>query len=173
MSIILSGAELDRVYAPDSNGDYPDMIHGRTAALGDIFFGTGGKVYKFVQYDEGTGALDLAAGDVVYYVDDSGYGAHTVTADASDSSGQEIGAGVAVAAVTTDASYFWIQIKGAATLAVALGGSAGDGDPLTATGAADKALTKAAESDTAAVYKPVCAFAIDATAKEIACDFIF
>lgn len=130
-----------------------------------------GKMYKYVKYDEGTAALDLAAGDVVYYVDDSGYGASTVTADVSDATGQEIGAGVAQAAVTDDASYFWVQIKGAATVAVALGGSAGDGDPLTCVGAADKALTKAAESDTAAVYKPVVAFAVDASAKEIICDF--
>lgn len=135
--------------------------------------GADNKVYKYVKYDDGTANLDLAAGDVVYYVDDSGYTAHTVTADASDSTGQEIGAGVAAAAVTADASYFWVQIKGAATVAVALGGSAGDGDPLTCVGAADKALTKAAESDTAAVYKPVVAIAQDASAKEIICDFPF
>lgn len=130
-----------------------------------------GKWYKYVLYDDGTANLDLAAGDVVYYVDDTGYGAHTVTADASDSTGAEIGAGVAVAAVTADASYFWIQIQGAATLAVALGGSAGDGAPLTATGAADKALTLAAEADSTADYVHVCGVAVDATAKEIICDF--
>lgn len=148
------------------------LTDGRTAAPGDIIW-QGNKCYKFVIYAEGTGALDLAAGDVVYYVDDTGYGSHTVTADVSDASGQEIGAGVATAAVTADGTYFWIQIKGAATLSTALGGSAGDGDPLTCVGAADKALTKAAESDTAAVYKPVVAFAVDATAKEIICDFPF
>ena len=139
--------------------------------VGSHFLDYNGKMYKYVLYAEGTGALDLAAGDVVYYVDDTGYGASTVTADASDSTGAEIGAGVAVAAVTTDASYFWIQIKGAATLAVALGGSAGDGDPLTATAAADKALTKAAEADTAATYVSVVAYAVDASAKEVLCDF--
>ncbi len=138
---------------------------------GMIFDAYNGKRYKYVKYNDGTANLDLAAGDVVIYVDDSGYTAHTVSADASDASGQEIGAGVAVAAVTDDASYFWIQTKGPATLAVALGGSAGDGDPLTATGAADKALTKAAEADSTGVYKPVVAFAQDADAKEIICDF--
>ena len=131
----------------------------------------GGSVYKYVLYAEGTGALDLADGDVVYYVDDTGYGANTVTADVSDATGQEIGAGVAQAAVTANSSYFWVKIKGADTVAVALGGSAGDGDPLTCVGAADKALTRAAESDTAAVYKPVVAFAVDASAQEIICDF--
>ncbi|PKR56348.1 hypothetical protein [Thalassospira lohafexi] len=137
-------------------------------ALGSTY---DGKVWKYVTYDHGTGELDLAVGDVVYYVDDSGYGSNTVTADASDSSGAEIGAGVVQAAVTEDGSFFWIQLSGAATLAVALGGSAGDGDPLTAVGAADKALTKAAEADSAATYKSVVAIAVDADAKEIICRF--
>lgn len=156
------GAELDRVYT--------SLTEGRTPSVGDIYWDRN-KAYKFVLYAEGTGALDLAAGDVVYYVDDTGYGASTVTADVSDATGQEIGAGVAVAAVTADASYFWVQIKGAATVNQTIGGTAGDGDPLTCVGAADKALTKAAESDTAAVYKPVVAIAVDASAKEIICDF--
>lgn len=163
-----TGADLDRVYSAAEMGDI-----GGAPAPGTIFWGHNGKCYKFFVYDDGTDTLDLAAGDVVYYVDDTGYGASTVTADASDASGQEIGAGVAVAAVTEDGAGFWAQIKGAATLAVALGGSAGDGDPLTATGAADKALTKAAEADSTAVYKPVVAIAVDATAKEIICDFPF
>lgn len=141
--------------------------------LGTIGMDFNGKIYKYVTYAHGTATLDLTSGDVVYYVDDTGYGSNTVTADASDSTGQEIGAGVVAATVTDNGSYFWVQIKGAATLAVALGGSAGDGDPLTATGAADKALTKAAEADTAAVYKPVVAIAVDASAKEIICDFPF
>lgn len=158
------GIDLDMVYT--------SLTEGKTPAVGDVVW-LKGKAYKFVLYAEGTGALDLASGDVVYYVDDTGYGASTVTADVSDATGQEIGAGVAQAAVTTTGSYFWIQIKGAATVSTALGGSAGDGDPLTCVGAADKALTKAAESDTAAVYKPVVAFAVDASAKEIICDFPF
>lgn len=138
---------------------------------GMLFDSYDGKRYKYVKYNDGTANLDLAAGDVVIYVDDSGYTAHTVSADVSDASGQEIGAGVVVAAVTEDASYFWIQTKGPATVTEALGGSAGDGDPLTAVGAADKALTKAAEADSTGVYKGVVAFAQDATAKEIICDF--
>lgn len=160
---ICVGAELDRVYT--------SLTEGRTPAVGSVYDSIDGKRYKFVLYAEGTGALDLAAGDVVYYVDDTGYGASTVTADASDASGQQLGAGVAVAAVTADASYFWVQTRGPATVTVAIGGTPGDGDPLTCEGAADKALTKAAESDTGAVYKPVCAYAVDADAKEIICAF--
>lgn len=140
-------------------------------AVGSIEWMPSGKCYKYVKYNDGTANLDLAAGDVVYYVDDTGYAASTVSADVSDASGQEIGAGVVQATVTDDASYFWVQIKGIATVTEALGGSAGDGDPLTCVGAADKALTKAAEADSIGVYKPVVAFALDASAKEIYCDF--
>lgn len=164
------GYDLTAVYEPDSNSEYPAIQEGKAPSLGTVVFDRG-KWYKFVKYNDGTANLDLAAGDVVYYVDDTGYGAHTVTADVSDSTGQEIGAGVVQAAVTTDASYFWIQIKGAATLSITPEGSAGDGDPLTCVGASDKALTKAAEADSTGVYKPVVAIAVDASAKEIICNF--
>jgi len=141
--------------------------------IGAVFAGGAFKVYIYVQYTEGSGALDVVAGDVVYYTDDTGYGANTVLADASDASGAEIGAGVITTTITATGTYCWIQIKGPATLAVTIGGSAGDGDPLTAVGAADKALTKAAEADSAATYKFVCAVAVDADAGEIICDFPF
>jgi hypothetical protein len=146
------------------------IASGKGFAAGDIVWDRG-KAYKLVIYNDGTANLDLADGDVVYYVDVTGYAAHTVTADVSDATGQEIGAGVAQTAVTVDGSYFWVQIKGAKTLSTAIGGTAGDGDPLTCVGAADKALTKAAEADTAAVYKPVVAIAVDASALEVICDF--
>ncbi len=147
----------------------PQWTPGVLGAVFDDAF----KVFKYVKYDDGTGALDLAVGDVVYYVDVTGYNAATVSADVSDALGAELGAGVACAPVTEDGSYFWVQIKGPATLSTALGGSAGDGDPLTAVGAADKALTKAAEADATGVYKSVVAFAVDASEKQIVCDFPF
>ena len=162
---VFTGANLTRVYTA------AELTQGSAPSVGTVFHGANNKVYKFVKYDDGTGNLDLAVGDVVYYVDDTGYGASTVTADVSDSTGAEMGAGVALAVVDTDATYFWIQIRGAATVNQSLGGSAADGDPLTCVGAADKALTKAAESDTAATYKMVCAYAVDASAKEIICAF--
>ena len=165
-----AGIDITAVYAPDADGNIQAVDEGKTPALGTVVFNQN-KWYKFVKYNDGTANLDLAAGDVVYYVDDTGYGTHTVTADVSDSSGQEIGAGVAQAAVTVDGSYFWVQIKGAATVAVALGGSAADGDPLTCVGAADKGLTRAIEADSTGVYKPVVAIAVDADQKEIICDF--
>lgn len=150
-------------------GTATDAAH----AVGQLGMTSDGKIYKYVKYTEGTGALDLAAGDVVYYQDVTGYTNSVVTADVSDSTGAELGAGVAPVAVTTDASYFWIQIKGPATINVALGGSAGDGDPLTAVAAADKGLTKAAEADSTATYVSVVAYAVDASAKTIACAFPF
>lgn len=146
----------------------PQFVPGTVAALTSS---EGTKLYKYVKYNDGTANLDLVAGDVVYYLDVTGYTTATVSADVSDASGAELGAGVACAAVTEDASYFWVQIKGPATLSTALGGSAGDGDPLTCVGAADKALTKAAEADSTGVYKSVVAFAVDSSEKTIACDF--
>ena len=122
------------------------------------------KVYKYVLYDEGTAALDVVAGDVVVYVAATGYTTNTVTPDASDGDG--VGAGVILATVTDDAQYIWIQIKGPATLAVALTGGA-DGNALTSVGAADKTLDVSA-----LVTDSICATAIDASAKTIACDFV-
>lgn len=140
--------------------------------LGMLHENYDGKKYKYVKYDDGTANLDLAAGDIVFYVDDTGYEANTVTADNSDASGQPIGAGVVLATVTDDASYFWVQTRGLySAINVALGGSAGDGDPLTVKAAADKGLTKAAEADSTGVYKHVCAVAVDASVKDIMCQF--
>lgn len=137
------------------------------------------KVYKYVKYDDGTGNLDLAAGDVVHYIDDSGYGASTVGADVSDLTGDGIPAGVAVAAVTVDASYFWIQIQGPATLAVAIESSndatpvaCGDGDPI-CLGDADKAARRQNTTiDADAERIREMGVAVDASAKEVVLDCV-
>ena len=129
----------------------------------------GNKCYKWVLYESGAGSVAAASGKVAYYYAASGtsagdYANHKVTCDLSDSS--EIGAGVMQAAVA-DASYGWMQIKGAATLSVSLTAGA-DGDPLTATGASDGTLDV-----TAAATSPIVAFADDASADKIICDFPF
>jgi len=121
-----------------------------------------GKIYKYMMYDEATAAVAGVAGEVAYYVADTGYGAHTVTSDLSDSS--ENGAGVLQVAMS-DNEYAWFQIKGAATLSIALT-AGGDGDNLTPTGAGDGSLDL-----NTAVTDHLCAFAVDATANEICCDF--
>lgn len=150
-------------------------------ALGQIFHDeANAKVYKYVKYNDGTGNLDLAAGDVVHYVDDTGYAAHTVSCDVSDLTGAGIPAGVVVDTVTDDASYFWVQIRGLASIAVAIESSndgtpvaAGDGDPLVL-GDADKALRRQNTVIDADAERDVeCAVASDASAKEIICNFVY
>lgn len=148
----------------DVSAVYTSLDEGKTPALGDCFFGSGNKVYKFVQYKEGAAATDGVAGEVAYYYTLDGYKNNQVTSDLSDS--VEVGAGVLQAAMS-DNEYGWVQIKGAATLSIALTAGA-DGDPLTPTGAADGTLDVSA-----AVTDNVCAIAGDISDNEIICDFPF
>jgi len=158
------GADLDAVYT--------SLTEGKTPSLGDIYFGTAGKVYKFVQYKEGAAATDGVAGEVAYYYAPSGTSAGSVTAVTSDlSDSAEVGAGVLQAALS-DNEYGWIQIKGAATLSIALTAGA-DGDPLTPTGAGDGTLDVVANDAASGYLSHVCAQVIDADAKIIVCDFPF
>ena len=122
------------------------------------------KLYKYVQYDTGSAGAAAVAGEVAYYYTLDGYKNNQVTSDLSDS--VEIGAGV-LQAVMTDGQFGWIQIKGAATLTIALTAGA-DGDPLTPTGSADGTLDVSAD-----VTDNVCAIAGDISDKEIICDFPF
>jgi hypothetical protein len=126
-----------------------------------------GNIYKYVQYETGAGAVAAVAGNVCYYYAAGGASAGDttkVTSDLSDSS--EVGAGI-LQAVLADGEYGWIQIKGPATITPALTAGA-DGDPLTPTGATDGTLDV-----TAATTDAICAYAIDASAKIILCDFPF
>jgi len=141
------------------------------ASIPDFALGTIGanvtsdgiKVYKYIKYDTGGGSVAAVASQVAYYYTLDGYKNHTVTSDLSDS--VEIGAGVLQSA-PGDGEYGWIQIKGPATLALALTAGA-DGDPLTPTGAgADGTLDVSA-----AVTDNVCAIAGDISDKEVVCDF--
>lgn len=132
--------------------------------LGALFMDNDGKIYKYIQYDEGAAAVDSVAGEVCYYYTLDGYKSNIVSSDLSDS--VEIGAGV-LQAVMSDGEYGWIQIKGAALLTIALTAGA-DGDPLTPTGSADGTLDVSA-----AVTDHVCAYAGDISDMEIICDFPF
>ena len=153
---ICIGANVSQVYT--------SLDEGNTPALGDVFFGSGNKVYKFVQYKEGAAATDGVAGEVAYYYTLDGYKLNQVTSDLSDS--VEIGAGV-LQAVMSDDEYGWVQIKGAATLTIALTAGS-DGDPLTPTGSADGTLDVSA-----GVTDNVCAIAGDISDLEIVCDFVW
>lgn len=154
---IYSGAQLDQTYAALTEGNVP--------AVGSVFEGTDGKAYKFVQYNGGVGSVAAVAGNVAYYHAPSGVsaGSYTVvTSDLSDSAG--LGAGVLMSAPASG-SYCWIQIRGKATLTTALT-AGGDGNALTAVGATDGTLDVSA-----LVTDAIVAYAIDASAKIIACNF--
>ena len=122
----------------------------------------GAKCYKlFIS----SGATDFIAGDVVGYIDDTGYAAHTVTVTASTS---KIGAGVAMAAVTLTAIRFWAQIRGPATLNTPLKSTTNNGDGLTWVSTDDKTLELAAAVDDCIV-----AYTVDDANNEIICNFPF
>ena len=122
------------------------------------------KLYKYIQYDTGSVGTAAVAGEACYYYTLDGYKNNKVSSDLSDSI--EIGAGI-LQAVMTDGQYGWVQIKGAATMTIALTAGA-DGDPLTPTGSADGTLDV-----TTAVTDHCCAIAGDISDKEIICDFPF
>lgn len=137
-----------------------------TFKLGQIGQASDGKVYKYVTYSEEAAAVDGVAGEVAYYVAATGYAAVDVTSDLSAS--DEVGAGV-LQAIMSDNEFGWIQIKGPATLSIAL--TAGvDGDALTPTGAGDGTLDV---NIATAANTHICARAGDASALEILCDFPF
>jgi len=145
--------------------DKTEVSDTATFMVGQKGMDAAGNTFKYVQYDTGAGSIAAVSGQVAYYYAPSGASAgavNVVTSDLSDSN--EVGAGVLQSA-PTDGQYCWIQIGGTATLTIALTAGA-DGDPLTPTGAGDGTLDV-----TAAATSPVCAFAIDASAKIIACQF--
>ena len=156
---ILAGANLTE--------NYTTLEGGNTPQVGDVYFAPLGKVYKFVQYVGGAGAVAAVSGNVAYYFAPSGASAGAdlvVTSDLSDSAG--LGAGVLQSAIPIN-SYGWVQIKGTATITPALTAGA-DGNALTAVGATDGTLDVSG-----LVTDAVVAYAIDASAKIIKCDFPF
>ena len=145
---------------PTSVSDPAEFLLGQHGAV----VGSPTKLYKYVQYDTGSAGAAAVAGEACYYYTLDGYKLNQVTSDLSDS--VEIGAGI-LQAVMTDGQFGWIQIKGAATMTIALTAGA-DGDPLTATGAADGTLDVSAAATDINV-----AIAGDISDKEIICDFPF
>jgi len=137
----------------------PEFVPG---SLGAVTDSNGTKLYKYLKYDDASAGVSGVLGEVAYYHTLDGYKLHTCTSDLSDSI--EIGAGVIQATIATE-TYGWFQIKGAATLSIALTAGA-DGDPLTPTGAGDGTLDVSG-----AVTDNVCAIAGDISDKEIICDF--
>ena len=143
-----------------SVSDTAEFLLGQHGAV----VGSPTKLYKYVQYDTGSAGASAVAGEACYYYTLDGYKNNQVTSDLSDS--VEIGAGI-LQAIMTDGQFGWVQIKGPATMTIALSAGA-DGAPLTATGAADGTLDVSAD-----VTDIVVAIAGDASDKEIICDFPF
>jgi len=128
----------------------------------------GNKVYKWVKYNSGAGPVAAVAGNVVYYYGASGVGTVgyddcVVTMDLTDA---VLGAGV-LQAILTNGYYGWIQVRGPATLTTALTAGA-DGNALTIVGTTDGTLDVSA-----LVTDHICAYAFDASAKIISCEFPF
>jgi len=145
--------------------DKTEVSDSATFLVGQKGMDAAGNTFKYVQYDTGAGSVAAVSGQVAYYYAPSGASAgavNVVTSDLSDSA--NLGAGVLQSA-PTDGQYCWIQIGGTATLSIALTAGA-DGQALTPVGSSDGKLDLSN-----AVTDPVCAFAIDASAKVIACQF--
>jgi len=154
------GADVTAVFTTETL-----QTSGKGFSVGDHYEDGDGKVFKFVRYDTGAGPVAAVAGNVAYYYAPGGTsaGATTVvTSDLSDSAG--LGAGVLQSA-PADGEYCWIQIKGPATLTTALTAGA-DGNALTAVGSTDGTLDVSA-----LVTDSIVAFAVDASAKIVMCDF--
>jgi hypothetical protein len=128
---------------------------------GDIGVNGPQKTYKYIQYYVGA-SVNGVAGQVAYYYQPGGYENSQVGSDISTAS--NIGAGVIQAAMG-NLTFGWVQIRGPATLSIALTAGA-DGNALTAPGATDGTLDVASE-----VTDAICAFAADISAKKIVCMF--
>lgn len=138
----------------------------RKFTLGVIFEqnldGTATKKFRYIQYEAGAAAVPGVAGEVCYYNGAGATQTNIVTSDLSDSA--FLGAGVLQASLA-DGEFGWIQIRGPATLTIALiAGS--DGNALTPVGAADGTLDVSA-----LVTDHVCAYADDVSANQIICNF--
>lgn len=153
MTNSIIGASLTEAYSADALAQ-----QGKGFGLGDNYTDGTGRIYKFVLFNNGTGNVAAVAGNMCYYVAETGAETFTVTSDLSDSN--NIGAGMFMSA-PADGEYCWIQVAGPATLTTALTAGA-DGNALTAVGATDGTLDVSA-----LVTDFICAVAIDASTRKV------
>lgn len=99
-----------------------------------------------------SGALDWAANDALAYVADTGVAASTVTGAVADG---DLGAGIAMSAVTVANTFCWIRLTGLVTLNTTLDGATVNGDGLTWVASLDLTLTVAAAADSFVVASTV------------------
>lgn len=102
--------------------------------LGAIGQTADGYLYKYVQYNQGAGAISAVAGNAVGYYAPGGTSTGTstvVTSDVSDTTSILAGA---LAVAIANLQYGWIQVKGRATLTTAfVSGAAGNALNLSST----------------------------------------
>ncbi len=138
---------------------------GKAPKVGDLYESYDNKTYRFVKYNSGAGGIAAAAGKAVGFYAPGGTSTgvtNEVTADVSDTAAN--GAGV-LAGAPGNGEYGWIQVKGVATLSVALVSGA-SGNALILSGTTDGTLKVAA-----AVTDTVCAYCILASSNIIMCAF--
>lgn len=153
MANAMIGGALTETFTADAL-----LAQGKGFGLGDNYVDHTGRVYKFVLFSDGTGNVAAVAGNMVYYVAETGAETFTVTSDLSDSG--NVAAGMLMAA-PADGEYCWVQVTGPATLNTALTAGA-DGNALTAVGSTDGTLDVSA-----AATDHIAAIAVDASARKV------
>lgn len=93
------------------SGAITDISETAQHTPGKLYISKDGKIYKYVQFDNGAGNVASAANNLAYYKDSTML---VVTSDYSDANASQV-AGVFLG-VVTDQYYCWIQIGGVATL---------------------------------------------------------
>jgi hypothetical protein len=132
--------------------------------LGQLYFNDEGKAYRYVKLLNETATVAGVSGDAVAYLA-SPVGATerwTVVTDNTDAATKPVCAGLLNATVTGatgTAEYVWVQCQGPATANQTIAGTPADGDGLFLS-TTDKTLTLSTAAD-----DPVCAYAIDESAK--------
>jgi uncharacterized membrane protein YeaQ/YmgE (transglycosylase-associated protein family) len=141
----------------------PEFLLG---SVGAVIGTQGTKLYRYVKLRNETATVAVVAGDMLAYLASpaSTDEYHTVVSDNTDAATKPIAAGMAGAAVAgtlATAYYGWVQTHGFATVNQTIAGTPTDGDALFLS-TTDKTLTLATAAD-----DPICAFAIDESAKMV------
>jgi hypothetical protein len=163
----------------DPAADWTSVREFALGTLGATVGPQGTKLYRYVKLRNETATVAVVAGDMLAYLASPAVGSgatlndefHTVVSDNSDAATKPIAAGMAGAAAagshnggtgSTPISYYgWVQIAGFAIVNQTIAGTPTDGDGLFLA-TTDKTLTLATAAD-----DPVCAYAIDESAKMV------
>ncbi len=144
--------------------------------IGDLRW-QGGKCYKCVKFNNGSGDVASIAGYCASYyavagsaAATTGYRNNLVTMDRTDTHGGNGGIGAGIfQGVVADGDFCWVQIKGLATLISTAFPSGADGDVMTAKDGAGDGFIVATNADT----ESIAGLADDASLFQLICDFPF